>query len=179
MQGNAGATSNKLILGFVMLIIGVILVGVIAQQTNLRTDKLSVGNESHALDEDGFPLINGTTAYTITNAPTGWKSTDCPLTNFIVTNQSGQALTLTTDYTVTLSTGEYLLVNNDNTNTTYGLYGDLENSTYVSYTYCADDYLNQSWGRSVLDLVSGFFAIALLLGAIALFYSVAKDTGIL
>jgi hypothetical protein len=53
-----------------------------------------------------------------------------------------------------------------------------DNLTYVNYQYCPDDYINVSWGRSVIRYAVGFFAIGLLLVSVGLFYSVARDAGI-
>ncbi len=53
------------------------------------------------------------------------------------------------------------------------------NDTFASYTYCPDDYLVLPWGRSIMNLVAGFFALAILGLGLGLFYSVAKDAGIL
>ena len=53
------------------------------------------------------------------------------------------------------------------------------NLTNVGYTYCGDDYMNIAWGRSILNLVAGFFALGILGVGIGLFYSIAKDAGII
>jgi hypothetical protein len=91
-------------------------------------------------------------------------------------NSSGASFTVTTDYVLTASTGTYKLVNSA---TALATLPTANNNTYATYNYCSDDYLNSSWGRTVLNLVAGFFAIAILLTSIALFYSVGKDTGII
>lgn len=183
-MGKDNGVANKLILAFVMLMIGAILVGVIANQTNARTTANSnpITSEVHGVVASTYATgrnttaINPTVAYTITNAPTGWKSEDCPITHFVLKNSTGSAFTLTTDYLITASTGVYTLVDSATARATLPL---ANNQTYASYNYCSDDYLNSNWGRSVLNLVAGFFAIALLLAAVALFYDVAKDTGLL
>ena len=172
--------ANKLILAFVMLLIGTILIGVIANQTNSKTTTTTIASETHnvlptILTGRNVTAINSSIVYTLTNAPTGWKVSDCPITSFVLTNSSGQAFTDTTDYVLTASAGTYTLVNSATAVATLPL---ADNNTYASYHYCGDEYLNSSWGRSVLNLVAGFFAIALLLVAVALFYSVGRDTGI-
>ena len=63
-------------------------------------------------------------------------------------------------------------------NTTDTRRGDF-NDTYISYAYCGDNYLNSAWGRTVLNLVAGFFALALLGIGIGTFYSIAKDANII
>lgn len=166
-------TVSKLIGGFVAIILGLVFLSQIAISEPATTTLTSVTSESHALALGGYPAINTTAEYTVTNAPTGWKVQDCPLTSFVVANASGSPLTLTDDYTVDLDEGTYQLLNTENTNTTLGLYPT--NNTYVSYKYCGDNYLNSSWGRTSLDLIPGLFALALFIIGVALFYSVYQD----
>jgi hypothetical protein len=163
---------NKLVLAFVTLILGVALLSQIAVSANTATSKTIVRNESVTIIKNATD-INTTYVYTLTNAPSGWKLTDCPITNFVLTNSSDNtAWTVTTDYTINAANGTFLLVNSSTARLT------ADNLTYANYKYCADDYLNSTWGRTTLNLVSGFFALALLLVSVALFYSVAKETGI-
>lgn len=175
---------QKLLLAFVTLILGVVLVGVIATNALAVTDKTSVIDESTNLAtsciEGVGQQINGTEDsdcnITVTNAPTGWKTQDCVLTSVSVENTSAgtfTALTEGTDYNLFANTGIIQMLNTTDTDG-----GDF-NTTYVNYDYCQDNYLNLGWGRTVTNLVAGFFAIALLLISVGLFYDVAKDTGLL
>jgi len=163
-------TLKVIVTSTVLVILAVAFLTAIATQTNINTQRTSISGEEQAMILTGYPLINETAVYTVTNAPTGWKIADCPLTNFVVANKSGDALTLTTDYTVDLSEGTYSLVNNDDTNTTYALYG-ANNKTYVSYDYCDDNYVSQSWARTVLTTNVGLYALAILAIVILLVYS--------
>lgn len=169
--------TQKVILGFVTLLIGVILIVEVASTVSTKTDTTAVTDEAITMIRFGDKGVNTTPIqYYLTNRPTGWKITDCPLTNVVVGNAS-TAFTLTTDYLIDTSTGNLSLKNTlvvNQTSTT----GANANKTYVDYSYCGDEYMNLSWGRTLLDIVPGFFGIALLLVAVALFYSVAKDTGI-
>lgn len=164
-----------LIGAFVSIIIGVSLIGVVATQGNLVTDKTIVVDEavdiSSARLADGD--INTTYPLTITNAPSGWKVSECPITSVTYGNSS-QDFTLTTDYTFTDTTGVLLLKN-----TATVQMANTTNATLIDYTYCGDDYLTQGWSRNVIDLVPGFFAIALMLIGVALFYAVLKNEGLL
>ncbi|MFW6130033.1 MAG: hypothetical protein ACOC56_02540 [Atribacterota bacterium] len=164
--------ANKLILAFVSLIIGVILIGTVATNSLTVTEKTLLENEaidiSSARDDNGD--INESVTFTVANAPTTWKINDCPLSSVTYGNSSLD-YTLTTDYLITLSTGVLSLKN-----VTEVIEGS--NNTLIDYTYCADDYMNLSWGRTMLNLIAGFFAIAILLVSLGLFYSVAKDAGI-
>ncbi len=171
----------KLIVGFVALIIGIVLISVIASQTIAVTDKTIVVDES--VDAASAILsandINVSVNLSLANIPAGWKIADCPLTSITISNNTGTALTITTDYLVYPVQGVYSLVNSS------GVLADLAvstadtNNTLVDYTYCQDDYLNSAFGRSSQNLVPGFFALALLAVAIGLFYSVGRDTGII
>lgn len=169
--------ANKLILAFVALLVGVILIGSLATEATDKTEKTILEGETlstvgSCADDTGLnPGVN----LTITNYPSSWKSTDCPIEDFSITNSSGDALTETTDYTFTASTG---VVNLENTSTTVDICS-FDNVSLVNYTYCGDNYMNLSWGRSVINNVAGFFAIALLLTSVGLFYSVAKDLKII
>ena len=176
-------TIQKLILGFLVLIVGTVLIGSIAVGTEGVTAKLGVGSEtldiaSARLGTGNCPMsMDPTVALTIVNAPTSWKSEDCPITDFVMLNQTDVAALVTTDYVFFDNNGTLYLKN------TTRFVGDdcaaTSNTTTLSYIYCGDDYINSAWGRSVLDLVSGFFAIALLGVGIGIFYSIAKDNGII
>lgn len=164
--------TNKLILAFVTLIVGLVFVSQIAVIGNAATGKTSVADESHIIVKN-VTDINTTYVYTITNYPTGWKTTDCPITSVTLSNSSGTAFTVTTDYVFTAAAGTFTLKN------TSAVLLTADNLTYVDYIYCGDDYLNLSWGRTFINLVPGFFALTLLLVSVGLFWSVAKDYGIM
>lgn len=168
--------TGKLILGFFTLILGVSLIVPMTSNSNIVTTKLTVANEANAFTPVSVNEINETEVHTMTNNPTSWKVNDCPLTSVSIKNASGgTALTETTDYVLDASTGTFTLVNNTNTVAMIGA----DNNTYVDYSYCGDDYLNLSWGRSMLNLIGGFFALAILGVSLRLFYSVGKETGII
>lgn len=183
MPTNSLSVSGKLVAAFVTILLGVILISTIAGEALDKTDKNVAVNEVKslaALYVSG--KINETATgnnFLVTNAPTGWKSTDCPLTSVSITNSTGSALTVTTDYVVTASTGSVLIKNTAATNITNFNSGGATNDSLITYTYCPDNYMNLGWGRTLLLLVSGFFAIAILLVGVGLFYSVAKDTGVI
>ena len=168
---------QKLLLAFVTLIIGLVLVGSIAISTDGITSYLSVTGESHALNTN-TSAINTTgmvaSTYLVTNNPTGWQADDCPLTAFSLENSSGTALTVNTDYRVYLDNGTFTFLNTAAVRA--ALYPT--NTTNAAYQYCDDDYLD-GWGGTVLDLVPGFFALAILIFSVGMFYSIAKDTGII
>jgi len=177
----AMGNGQKLILAFVTLILGVVLIGVIATNALVVTAKTNVANETLDISSgrlaDAILSINATYPFRITNYPTGWKTADCPITNFVFRNQTQATTTVATDYAFFPANGTLMLVNSS----IYHDDGAIQplNVTTMSYTYCGDDYMNLGWGRTVTNLVGGFFAIALLLTAVGLFYSIARDNGII
>jgi len=171
-------TTGKLILAFVTLLLGAVLISSIAAEGLDKTSKDAIVNEAHE-----FTVVAGnvseSTVYTVTNAPTSWKTADCPLTSFAIKNASGgTALTITTDYVPSLSAGTFTLVNSTATEAMV-VSANPTNLTYVDYTYCPENYMNLTWGRTIINLVPGFFALAILGASLLLFYSVAKDYDII
>ena len=176
---------TKLIIGFLVLIVGLALIGSIADGSNAVTEKTGVGGEEITViraNEGACPMgINLSHGYALTNSPTGWKSIDCPISDFIVINQAGASATVTTDYVLYTDNGTLFLKNTTafmDANCSADALGASNTST-LFYEYCGDDYLNIAWGRTIIDLVAGFFALALLGVSVGIFYSVARDNGII
>ena len=165
---------SMLVGAFVALIVGISLIGVIALEGNDMTNKITISEET--IDYTTARGINGTInesiEYTIANIPSGWRVTGCPTTSFDLYNDSG-SLTLTTDYLFTASTGVITFKNTDNVN------GTATNTTLATYQYCDSEYLTQGWNRTIINLVPGFFALALMGIGIGLFYGVMKREGVL
>lgn len=169
-------TVKVLITFAVFFILGAVLIAVIADQTIETTQKTSVSDESYNLTALGCMQggqVNGSTDancnITVTYAPTGWKleDTDCALSSVSVTNYTGTALTLDTDYTLDSTTGLIAMLNTTSTEATALGGGGV---VKVDYAYCGEGYLAESWGRSVLNVNVGLFAIVLLLGGAAVVY---------
>jgi hypothetical protein len=55
---------------------------------------------------------------------------------------------------------------------------DTNGFTKVTYTYCPDEYVNESWQRTILNLVPGFFVLAILIGTAFIIFYVLKKEGI-
>jgi len=172
-------TTQKLIMAFVTLIIGISLLGVIATTGLGVTDQTVTGNETLDLVQfknlANTSQINTTATATLTNgyATTDWQYDDCSIAVTLLALNNGTAATVTTDYIVG-GNGEINLTNAD-----FWWTESASNTTYITYTYCQDEYMTLSWGRTLLGIVPGFFAIALLMVSLALFYSVARETGII
>lgn len=166
----------------VAVLLGIILVQIISTQTVVTTQTKTV-TETHNLYSNGCYQVPGQVNVstdadcnlTIVNIPTGWKVNDCPLSSIAVTNNAGTGLTLDTDYYLFSTTGIVQMLNTSATNFT--ALGPT-NNTKITYTYCGDDYINQSWGRNVLNLVPGFFVLAILIGAAFVIFWILKEQGI-
>lgn len=178
---------NKLLFAFVTLIVGIVLIGTISTSV-LQVNSISnVVNEtidvSRALAANGVGtgVVNTTYPFQVTNSPTGWKTDDCPLTSVVIRNFTNADLTSNVDFTFHPANGTWNL-KGTTVNVTKlrgaGGGGTTGNNTYVSYSYCGDDYMNLSWGRSVLSVAVGMFALALLIVSVGLFYSIGKDYGL-
>ena len=164
-------TMKVLITTFVVALLAVVFLSSLAEQTNVVTTKLTTSDESYNLTGIGCysaGQVNGTDAdcaITVTNAPTSWEQEDCPLTSVVVTNTTGTALTLDTDYTLSASTGVVTMLNTTSTNLT-----NMGNNVLIDYQYCGSNYLNSSWGRSILGVNAGLYAIAILILVVAAVY---------
>jgi len=171
MTYNASVT--KLILAFVTLLIGAVLIGSVATEGLGKTVKAQALEESISVATarnvgNATGNMNQSVNFTVAYAPTYWEETGCALTGFSLTNGSLE-FTADTDYVISARDGRLTMIDTAETR-------DMtENNTYANYTYCQDGYMNLSWGRTGINLVPGFFAIAMLLISVALFFSVAKD----
>jgi hypothetical protein len=174
--------TSKIILGFLVVIVGLALISTITTSTIDVTKKTDIGSEAVDIGPsrliDPIQSINTTYPFTIVNAPSGWKAYGgCPVTVFSMKNQTAIATTVTTDYVFFGDNGTLFL---KNTTAFIAENGTLTaNATTVAYTYCGADYMSLAWGRTVLNLVVGFFALGILGVAVGIFYSVGKDAGII
>ena len=164
---------NMLIGAFLALIIGVSLIGVVASTGNVITNTINISGEniSYAAARETATGAVDTTAIVIANYPTTWRITGCPIIGLVLHNSSS-SLTNVVDYVFTASTGSIAFNNTDNVN------GSASNTTTATYVYCNNEYLTQGWNRTIIDLVPGFFAIALMGISIGLFYGVMRQEGL-
>ncbi len=172
-------SAQKLLLAFLTLIVGVVLIGTIASNSLNVTTLSSVSDESHSLTDcyTGDNEVNESDSdcnITVTHAPSGWVSSEgLGISSVTVKNGTGTALTEDTDYVLFETQGLVQFLNTSDTD------DFTSNLTYIDYKYYPEDYLNLGWGRTLVNLVAGFFAIALLLVSVALFYSVAKENNLI
>jgi hypothetical protein len=123
----------------------------------------------------GTALVNTSYPIVITNYPTGWKTEDCQPASIDIRNATNAQLVKDTNYVFWPANGTVYL-KGATTNVTFFT---ANNNSYISYTYCGDDYVNSSFGRSSLDVAVGMFAIAMLVVAVGMFWSIAKDAGLM
>lgn len=154
---------------FIVTMIAIAFLTSIVGQTNNVTEKLNSVNETTDLTTSCYSAgvvdeSSNDCNITVNNNPTSWKCEDCPITNVIVADSTGTELVLDTDYELYDSIGVVKMLNTVDTNETN--LGDV----LVSYTYCGDNYVNSSWGRSILGINIGMFAIAILIAVMGAAY---------
>jgi len=171
----------------IVVLLGVILVGIVSDQAVLVTQLKVAPAESQNLfsngcwhESSGVQQVNGTTDIncnsTLAYAPTDWRAEDCQISSVVVLNNT-KALTAGVDYNFFPKTGTLQMLNT--TRTSSGAAGlGADNATLTSYNYCGSDYINQSWARTVLDLVPGFFVLALLVAAAFVLFWILKQEGV-
>jgi len=158
---------------FIAILLGVVMLSISADQVNDITG-LQTTTDADVTEVINLSVSPSTSAVTLTQAPTGWKANgECALTNFVLSNSTGTAFTVTTDYVVDLDAGTYTLTNS----TAIIALGASDNVTSASYTYCPDGY-QTGFGSATLNMVPGFFALAILVSVAFLIFWVLRKEGI-
>ena len=165
---------------FIAILLGIVMLSISSDQVNDITGLQTYTEGAQALTMLANTSVDPSVTYTVTTPPTGWKlqtlaDGGCPLTNFVLTNSTGTALTVTTDYVVDLQAGTYTLVDSAATNGTG--YFKSTNTTLATYTSCPDGY-QTGFGGTSLNLVPGFFALAILVSVAFLIFWVLRREGI-
>jgi len=178
----------SLLLGaFIAILIGAVLIGTVASEGLKKTTTLRITSENisiadmrnvTACNSEGCDILmsyNVTVNVSEENA-LAWKRESCALSDISIVMQNisdaNQLLTLGTDYIFTEEYGNFSLRNTTIVGQVKG------NRTFVNYTYCPDEYVNVAWGRTIINLVPGFFALAILGIGISLLLIVLKREGI-
>jgi len=163
-------TIGGLILLFIGVIVVLAIIPTIADETSTLIDKRSIVNETIDITtarQAGLQDINESIIFNVTHENADrWKQLNCPLTNFVMRNQTNGTLVEGTDYVVTLEYGNFSLLSSVDLNTS------VDNDTYIDYTYCPDGYITDGSGRTVANLILIFASLALI--AFAIYYSVRK-----
>lgn len=166
---NKKGSFGNFVIGFIGIIVALTLLPAIAVNQSNLVDKIAVSDEevdiSSAVLSAG--AINESTTFTLTNAPSGWKTsdTDCYISSYTFSNSSTD-FAETTDYVITANAGTFTL---KNTTATLTMIGD-DNTTYADYSYCLDGYIPDRSGRAVANLLVLISAIALLGFSVWFFY---------
>jgi hypothetical protein len=174
-------TIGMLVAAFVCLFLGLALLGVVASSSNTLTTNVGATeriNIQAALSAK--QVVNPAIEFypqIANDSRTGWRSdtsgcTVADVANSYIIGNDTQAFVAGLDYGYSTTNGSIRFMNSYNVN------GTLGNVTTVSYLKCPNDYV-VGWAGKILNLVPGFFALALLGCSIALFYGVAKINGIL
>jgi hypothetical protein len=164
--------TTKLIIGFVALLLAAVLVDPLSTQGLSRTT--TTNTTQGGIDISGA-RVNAAgdlnESYVLSLTTTGDTNNLCPITEYSIQSGNGTSLTETTDYVFDANAGTFTLVN-----TTQAIFGTwLYNYTNVTYIYCPTGYMNLAYGRTAINTTMGFFALAALLAAVALFYSAGRD----
>jgi hypothetical protein len=162
---------RTLLVGAIGIIVGLSLLISLPAMVNPMIQRSSTTDTLNLVQVAGAINESDTYNYTVSKVPSGWRADGgCALTNFAINNATaGNPLVITTDYTVNLETGKFALINNADVNLTDNTYGLFpENKTYVSYSYCGDEYISLGWARILLGLIIGLFALSIIGGSVAL-----------
>ena len=163
-----------LVVMFLVIILGAISSGIIGDQILAKTDKTAstytadlstLRNTAGSLLEINQSNHN----VTLTYAPSSWRLDDsnCYISNVVVRNAS-TTFTVNTDYVVNAKAGKIGFLNTSTTMKS-------PNTTYVDYKYCGDDYMTSSFGRSGLNMVTGFFALFILIIIVGGVYMIIRQ----
>ena len=171
---------GKMVAAFVSIIIAIVLIGQVVTVGNGVTE---LQNSQITMNFNAAKLASGSTdpaiefyPQIINDSKTGWRQGigACGLSATVASMTVGNASgTWTTgNYSISATNGSIRFLDTVVVNGTYS------NNSVISYTQCPDGYV-YGWAATMLKLTYGFFALAAMGVAIALFYSIAKDYGII
>lgn len=185
-------STKTIIAGFVMMIVGLMVLSTVASSVWVNTGATShVINESHDIGS----LYNNTDNHTYSAAyPATYNtSTRVFLTQLGAACSEGGgkwvsgsvAMVNATGYninsgnwTVDYANQNIAILNTTNTDKTLGGSFAITNTTLWTYDYYPSNYVCNGFGRQMMNLIPGFLGLALLIGAIAMFYSVMREQGL-
>lgn len=175
---------GMLVAAFVCLFVGLSLIGVISNglisNTNLAYGS-EVVNYGNSVGAGG--IINPNAAY----YPKFVNYTDTRNDGIRASEECGKSAVIAsiTVYNTTsaFTAADYVIQTNGSIQYKAGLVANatskVSNNSILYYRYCEDSYVQSGWGKTMLNLIPGFFALALLACSLGLFYGVAKQTGIM
>ena len=188
MVENKSSTLAIILAASVVLILGIMFIGILAESTLESTGTVAYTNTFSIAPAR---LVLGTLDPTVKlylspgniSQPSfgTWRSefSECNigLTSFALYNQTGTKMSEGTDYELVAdgaTRGYITLYNLLSLNTTAGA----SNTTTVIYSTCPAEYVSTGWARTILNLVPGFFALALLIGVAFLIFFVLRREGV-
>ena len=184
-------SSVGIIIAFALaILVGVIFIQIIASETALKSQLYMVTDSFRLVRIPPGGLyntsngINTTYTYTLSTVNDAWRQdiTECakkaivdpsgsPATgNLWIYNSSGNILANGADYVVVSGVNSITFKNVENVNGT-------ANTATAVYKTCPTEYVN-GWGKTVFQLVPGFFALAILIGGAFIIFYVLKNEGI-
>ena len=176
----------------VALLLGAILIQIIAEQTQSKTivgatytDTVNLAALRGADGEYNYTLAESNKLYAdkILSHSAGavpWKSatSECTISTIVMKNASGSVASNANDY-IWVADGNgvvgWLRVKNSTTGTVLG--ASSSNTSTITYTTCPQEYIASSWGRTIMNLIPGFFALAILIGAAFVIFKIMKSEG--
>jgi len=167
----------------IAVLMGAILIAIIADTINTKT---SLVTYTETLDISSTRLAGGGINASVTipatvlahPASTSWRSgyPECAISTVNLYNQTGTLLLGTTNYTWTEdgngALGRIALANSK------ALNSSTSNLTTISYQSCPDEYVVSGWQRTILNLVPGFFALAILMVCVFVIFYVLRQEGV-
>jgi len=189
-----GKVVGIVIAAFLMILIGVIVVNIVAEQSLDKTTlKSATENISIAAARAANNSLNSSvwlhfTTQTCPSTSGDWRGENgCSISNVVVYNQSYSVLT-TGDYTLNTScnsktgtaSGDIALKNTTSWRGDGGAISEISataNTTQITYSYCDSEYVAQSWGRTILNLVPGLFVLGIFCASAFLLFKVMKAEG--
>jgi hypothetical protein len=140
---------NDFVMSFMFLLVGVLLISVIADETTGATQAVSVNNET-------ITLVNGTGVSLANNQLDSF-------TSLINATNAADALTVDVDFTVNLPSGEVTSItgNAGGFNATY-VYREIGNAT----------------ARSLVNMILVFFAIGIFMASVGFAVKGLREAGV-
>jgi hypothetical protein len=164
---------SYLITAFVMLIIGIALLSVYADQSTTSTTLVST---TETLSLANARLAGGAINDTYYYYPTylgysgTWRGDDssCSVSSLVVKNSTGGILD---------DPSQYVFVTDARLNfeNAVGVNYSTSNTTTITYSYCPDGYVASAWGRSIIGVTVGLLAVLLLAGTVGFVYLAIKE----
>jgi len=139
------------------------------EQVNLQT--IDCYNASGQVDEDS-PNCNITVENWYSSGDWRINEPQCYLSNVVVTNDSGTALTEDTDYEVYEDSGIIHLLNTETTSNESSTMNN--NIIDIDYSYCGEGYLTSGGDRSLANLWTLMMILVLLISISGVVFKMLK-----